>query len=542
MNVLEGYDDASLSLLAGGPIRFRLDAEQMLVRRFLSEPLAFDATESGILAAIELFPSHTSLSLISALESWRSHQQLVSALSRLEMRLFVVVKEQYLAINPLRKEEILAHTALGCLFTPGTTLAFDGFCLDVELLRGVLSLVDQTGTIPARSPFPACGPTRWKELRADLETMLARLSLVSFRGKVDHARYETFARLGTRKALALCLATVSDGEYQAWSRFLQIMEEQGSVDLVSLRILLRLLGIKPTRKTLAMLRRWGLPSPRQARKMLLVDSDRSISYEGAAPPDDLLWRFATLESEEHTARYQISRDSIARALAGGLDLAQILSYLKNHTTEPSSGALEQAIRLIGDQYQSIRLTHAILLEADERTSRLIEALPPIHDAVLRRPAKGLYVMDGSRWPQWSRILQQALGFLPHLEGEPYLPPMLEQAPLPLPVWEDPDLKLKREPDFLPGKTAEDSSQVEGTAEGFDYQAKVMLVKQHLKDGPGSYLEIDMGASPLLVKPLELEKTNDGEHLLRAEIQPSGEIRNLRLRTIYTLRVRHWPLF
>lgn len=542
VQILDGYDDASLALLANSRVRSRSETLWLLAERARTEPISLSPIECGMLTAIHLFPATTSLALVAALESWQPHQKLVAALSHLEMRLFVLVDAGRLVLNPLREQELVDRTALSTLFVPGETLAPDGFCLDTEMIRGLLSIADQTGTLPSRCPLPACGEARWKELLPELQGVLERLAILSPAGGVDHARFEELASLGPRKALAICLELAGGASRLLWGRFLRIMEVQRSVDATSLRIMLRLLGIKPTRGVWNLLRRWGLPTPRSQRRMLLVDSDQSVTYEGSAPQGDLLWRFATLESEEQTARYLIGRESLARALDGGISVDAILHYLRANTFGYPMEQLERSIRLMGEQYQAVHLTHAILLEADERTSRLVEAVPQVREAVLRRPAKGVYVMQGDSWPSWSHALKQALGFLPRLQGEPYVPPPPRHPPLPLVDWKEPDTGLRLQPPVGADAEALDSSLVVGSANGFEYQAKVTLIKQHLKDGPGLYLEVETGGETLLAKPLELDKTSDGETLLRAEIQPSGEIRNLRVRTIFGLAVRHWPLF
>ena len=364
VQILDGYDDASLALLANSRVRSRSETLRLLAERARTEPISLSPIECGMLTAIHLFPATTSLALVAALESWQPHQKLVAALSHLEMRLFVLVDAGRLVLNPLRKQELVDRTALSTLFVPGETLAPDGFCLDTEMIRGLLSIADQTGTLPSRCPLPACGEARWKELLPELQGVLERLAILSPAGGVDHARFEELASLGPRKALAICLELAGGASRLLWGRFLRIMEVQRSVDATSLRIMLRLLGIKPTRGVWNLLRRWGLPTPRSQRRMLLVDSDQSVTYEGSAPQGDLLWRFATLESEEQTARYLIGRESLARALDGGISVDAILHYLRANTFGYPMEQLERSIRLMGEQYQAVHLTHAILLEAD----------------------------------------------------------------------------------------------------------------------------------------------------------------------------------
>ena len=157
VQILDGYDDASLALLANSRVRSRSETLRLLAERARTEPISLSPIECGMLTAIHLFPATTSLALVAALESWQPHQKLVAALSHLEMRLFVLVDAGRLVLNPLRKQELVDRTALSTLFVPGETLAPDGFCLDTEMIRGLLSIADQTGTLPSRCPLPACG-------------------------------------------------------------------------------------------------------------------------------------------------------------------------------------------------------------------------------------------------------------------------------------------------------------------------------------------------------------------------------------------------
>ena len=88
---------------------------------------------------------------------------------------------------------------------------------------------------------------------------------------------------------------------------------------------------------------------------------------------------------------------------------------------PDSPTVEQTAAWCIAQLEGheVELFHGIVLKTDERITRLLEAIPQLKQAVLRKLGANVFLMDSFSYPQWSKALKDSLGFLPSLQGESF---------------------------------------------------------------------------------------------------------------------------
>lgn len=182
--------------------------------------------------------------------------------------------------------------------------------------------------------------------------------------------------------------------------------------------ILELIGVKPTKIQ--------EKHDSEVRLKPTIDSDFTISFSNDIEPVDgldLLYLIALVKKVDTVSSYELSKESIAKALHYGLSIAQIRAYLKALTSY-----LPPNLATLFDQWETefaaIRIYDGIIVHADERISRIIEALPALQSHIICRIEKGLYLFSRQSERVWRNILVSAgVGMLgPSIAEELPLPP------------------------------------------------------------------------------------------------------------------------
>ena len=88
--------------------------------------------------------------------------------------------------------------------------------------------------------------------------------------------------------------------------------------------------------------------------------------------------------------YELNKKSLLKAFDGGLSNSEILGYLEQLTP-----TIPQTLRdLLGEwkeEYSAITIYDGIVVKADERLSRIIEAFPNLQDFLIAKIEKGIYL-------------------------------------------------------------------------------------------------------------------------------------------------------
>ena len=167
----------------------------------------------------------------------------------------------------------------------------------------------------------------------------------------------------------------------------------------------------------------GLTSVQKPKKELLdqphlqpaIDSDLTISFtEGVPVVDgkDLLHCLAFVRKVDVVTSYEVNKATIMRAFDLGLTVEEILRYLEGLTQSIPQG-LQNLIGHWKEEFSSIVIYDGILVKANERLSRIIEALPTLQPFLISRIADGMYLFSRNSEAQWREILSSTgIGLLP----------------------------------------------------------------------------------------------------------------------------------
>ena len=150
-----------------------------------------------------------------------------------------------------------------------------------------------------------------------------------------------------------------------------------------------------------------------------IDSDLTLSFshdlqvvEGRVD----LYMLGIIKRYDLVNSYELNKKSLLKAFDGGLSNIEILGYLEQLTP-----TIPQTLRdLLGEwkeEYSAITIYDGIVVKADERLSRIIEALPNLQDFLIAKIEKGIYLFKREEESQWREVLTSTgIGLLPSSIG------------------------------------------------------------------------------------------------------------------------------
>ena len=130
----------------------------------------------------------------------------------------------------------------------------------------------------------------------------------------------------------------------------------------------------------------------------------------------------------------------------GMTKEEILSYLSSFSSTPLPPIIKERLSFWSEEYGRIKVERAVLLETEERVSRIIKMIPQMQEFIISNPSQNLFVMDGSKEEEWREILSSS-GFdmLPVTKGPEFITHKDSDDILSLPP--SPSLPMEREIKF-----------------------------------------------------------------------------------------------
>ncbi|MGN0841186.1 MAG: helicase-associated domain-containing protein [Candidatus Ornithospirochaeta sp.] len=262
----------------------------------------------------------------------------------------------------------------------------------------------------------------------------------------------------------------------------------------------------------------------------IVSPDLTISYRGKASIP--LWRFALPLKADSLNQWSITKRSIKSALDGGMNKDEIILYLSSLSSTPLSPLIEERLSLWSEEYGRIKIERAVILETEERISRLIKMIPQMQEYIISNPSDNLFVMDGGKEDEWREILSSS-GFdmLPVTKGPEYINSSASSFIYTLPS--SPSLPLKREVEYdeveynkilsnsksyiqkcLVSSHAVFSSKTEvklDWVDGLDYREKRDKVQKAISE-EDNLIIMGVDEVPIIIHPLILSEKEDGDEL------------------------------
>jgi hypothetical protein len=354
------------------------------------------------------------------------------------------------------------------------------------------------------------------------------------------------------------------------------------------------ISLPDTNHIVAILRQIGLSDPvsqeiintdrGSTRLTPTIDSDFSISFSNdleTIGSRNILHMIAIARKVDVVSSYEINKQSIMRGFDLGLSVDGIISYLKD-LTHTDFKHLENLIKHWRDEFNSITIYDGIIVKADERQSRIIEALPQLQEHIIATISTGLFLLSRSSEIIWREILTATgIGFLPSSITEKVQPDRSHEyfdfqelethtqqiglLPLHVPKHQDtalsnPSERLKKS---ILSKTSNPSEREEMLARlerkliivpeqitaiqgpsqtmqasGFDYQGKINLCKAAVNSS-SDLLELhlldDMGNSQMILADAKEFITSAKDPSIRVQVLPEGEERLISLNTLFKVR-------
>lgn len=176
----------------------------------------------------------------------------------------------------------------------------------------------------------------------------------------------------------------------------------------------------------------------------IVSPDLTFSYRGKTSIP--FWRFALPQKADSLNQWVMTKKSIKAAFDGGMTKEEILSYLSSFSSTPLPPIIKERLSFWSEEYGRIKVERAVLLETEERVSRIIKMIPQMQEFIISNPSQNLFVMDGSKEEEWREILSSS-GFdmLPVTKGPEFITHKDSDDILSLPP--SPSLPMEREIKF-----------------------------------------------------------------------------------------------
>ena len=258
-----------------------------------------------------------------------------------------------------------------------------------------------------------------------------------------------------------------------------------------------------------------------------VSSDFSITYSGASPED--IYLYATPVRADSTTEWKLTKASMKTAFSLGITPDEAAGKLEELSSFPLPESLRPRISLWHRSFLSVRAQRALILQADERNARIIDALPTLRMHIIGKIGETIFLMDDSTEGLWRRALENA-GFdmLGPTEGPAFEKAQerrIQIAPsdfrgITLPEEREIPFSAQRRNELLaasdsPLRTAlinsgfitdsEEETPSVDMVNGLYYQEKMRLIAAAEHDGQKIYLE-SLDGSAIIGHPRHLEES------------------------------------
>ena len=275
------------------------------------------------------------------------------------------------------------------------------------------------------------------------------------------------------------------------------------------------------------------------RGTLAVSSDFSITYTGKSPED--IYLFASPIMTDTTTEWKITKSAMKAAFSLGMNPENVKSILTGISSFPLPETLYPRISGWYSSFSSLKAERVLVLKADERNARIIDALPTIKVHVAGKLDENIFLMNIETEALWRRALENA-GFdmLGPTTGPHFDIQKKDEKSIPQSSFTAPKLGYEREIPYTPEMMAkqmestddpirkalinsgfivseEESTPSVDTVNGLYYQEKMRIVHTALNEGMKLYAEFADG-SVLVGKP---SKADDEKILiLDHEVDPA----------------------
>lgn len=259
----------------------------------------------------------------------------------------------------------------------------------------------------------------------------------------------------------------------------------------------------------------------------VISSDFTITCPGPTPRSIHL--YASPESSDTISTWKITKQSMRTAFSLGMTPDDVERELTSLSSFPLPDTIIPRIEGWHSSFSSVKARRALILTADERNARIIEALPTIQMHIIERLGDGIFLMKQDTEMLWRRALENA-GFdmMGPTEGPAFSEEEERPSLIPPPTFALPVIPDEREIPYdserrsrllassdTPLRTAliesgfivheDDPTPSVEMVNGLYYQEKMRLINAGIADGMKIYAESTDGS----VVIAHAEKSDDG---------------------------------
>lgn len=311
-------------------------------------------------------------------------------------------------------------------------------------------------------------------------------------------------------------------------------------------------------------------SSEQTEPTFVLSSDYTLT-SSRKEESFILSRFMTIDKVDTYTTWTLTREAMQSGLDSGLTADSIIEYLSAFTAVPD--AISERLRSWNESYERVRVYDYLYVETDERNARLIDSLPLLQIHIVKKVSKTGYLMKRTTEEQWRRILMytglEMIGKTEKEDGVITLPverrendlldsfSALTMEGLPAARYEkrknlaanllridiSKKLRTKEEKDSFTRLLAIgciiDSSQIVAgqpfyggrKATGFEYQVKLHLMKQAVKEG--FLVELSLEDESFIAKVDSVQKVNEKD--IAFIVREDGERSELDISKIFLVK-------
>lgn len=299
------------------------------------------------------------------------------------------------------------------------------------------------------------------------------------------------------------------------------------------------------------------------RSVLMTDSDLVVSYFGTPGKDDILHLFADILQCDNLISYTITKSSFTRALDLGLTIDDIIDYLGFPNAR-------QTLEKWEESHCRVRLYDGIVVKCTQEIGQIIQKHPDLQNHIIERLDPQLFLFRRSTYNIWQPILSYALdieslslpteeqssdvsfGHMPEHFSIDEIEKIEKDNVQELPSWDeiscqlyedakDKGIALSDIKDLIDSRLIVSKSQIDRTykyaalpsVSGFDYNGKITMLRSAIKDGK-TLLKLELTDEDIIVKPLELTKTDLRNSLLKVRVLPEDTERSISVSSIFKM--------
>ncbi len=150
-----------------------------------------------------------------------------------------------------------------------------------------------------------------------------------------------------------------------------------------------------------------------------LSSDLTIALSGR---NDRIYLYAEpLSLGEHISQWQISKQSVKTAFSLGYTYGDIVQMIRYSATYPVSDTVFMRIQSWYESFNSLKVARGVILAADERNARIIDALSTLQMHIIGKLGGNIYLMNPATERLWRRILSnEGFDMLPRTKGPRFI--------------------------------------------------------------------------------------------------------------------------